>query len=254
MPLRPTRLALLGLAATLSERAGRAAAGATPTTAATTGTTREAARGRSTGGAAGTLEAAAGSALAAAGGTAGNATAHTTENAAGTKAAPPLIDLATAEQAVDTAALRYDRDGDQHYDVISAFIKSIRGSDVDAALHYLARMLEAGEDARFIARRMIIFASEDVGQADPTALLVAVAAAHALEHVGLPEAQLNLSQAAIHLATAPKSNRSALAIWNARDDVRNGAVGEVVAADTTPGIARTSVRTSAQNCAPRSGV
>ena len=90
-------------------------------------------------------------------------------------------------------------------------------------------MLEAGEDARFIARRMIIFASEDVGMADPQALLVAVAAAHALEHVGLPEAQLNLSQAAIHLATAPKSNRSALAIWNAREDVRNGAVGEVPA-------------------------
>jgi putative ATPase len=96
-------------------------------------------------------------------------------------------------------------------------------------VHYLARMLEAGEDAKFIARRMIIFASEDVGMADPQALLVAVAAAHALEHVGLPEAQLNLSQAAIHLATAPKSNRSALAIWNAREDVRNGAVGEVPA-------------------------
>jgi putative ATPase len=96
-------------------------------------------------------------------------------------------------------------------------------------VYWLARMLEAGEDARFIARRMVIFASEDVGMADPTALLVAVAAAHALEHVGLPEAQLNLSQAAIHLATAPKSNRSALAVWAAREDVRQGKVGEVPA-------------------------
>ena len=104
--------------------------------------------------------------------------------------------------------------------MISAFIKSMRGSDPDAAVYWLARMLEAGEDARFIARRMVIFASEDVGMADPQALLVAVAAAHAVEHVGLPEAQLNLSQAVIHLATAPKSNRSALAIWNAREAVR----------------------------------
>ena len=105
----------------------------------------------------------------------------------------------------------------------------MRGSDPDAAVYWLARMLEAGEDARFIARRMVIFASEDVGMADIGALQVAVAAAHALEHVGLPEAQLNLAQAAIYLATAPKSNRSALAIWTARDDVRNGAVGEVPA-------------------------
>lgn len=103
----------------------------------------------------------------------------------------------------------------------------MRGSDPQAAVYYLARMLEAGEDAKFIARRMMIFASEDVGLADPTALMIAVAAAHALEHVGLPEAQLNLSQAAIHLATAPKSNRAALAIWNARSDVQAGAVGEV---------------------------
>jgi len=139
----------------------------------------------------------------------------------------PEIDLATAEKAVDVAAVRYDRDGDAHYDVISAFIKSMRGSDPDAALHWLARMLVAGEDPRFIARRIVIFASEDIGMADPQALVVAVAAAHALEHVGLPEAQLNLSQAAIHMATAPKSNRAALAIWNARDDVQNGAVGEV---------------------------
>ncbi len=129
------------------------------------------------------------------------------------------------EAALGTSALRYGRD--DHYDVVSAFIKSMRGSDPQAAVYYLARMLEAGEDARFIARRMIIFASEDVGMADPQALMVAVAAAQAVEHVGLPEAQLNLSQACIHLATAPKSNRSALAIWNARGDVQQGAVGEV---------------------------
>jgi len=140
-------------------------------------------------------------------------------------ARPDTVDVPTVEAALSTSALRYGRD--DHYDVISAFIKSMRGSDPQGAVYYLARMLEAGEDARFIARRMIIFASEDVGQADPTALLVAVAAAHALEHVGLPEAQLNLSQAVIHLATAPKSNRSALAIWNARGDVQNGKVGEV---------------------------
>jgi putative ATPase len=140
---------------------------------------------------------------------------------------PGSVDLEHAEAALGTSALRYGRD--DHYDVISAFIKSMRGSDPDAAVYWLARMLEAGEDARFIARRMVIFASEDVGMADPQALLVAVAAAHAVEHVGLPEAQLNLSQAVIHLATAPKSNRSALAIWNARDAVRSGEVGEVPA-------------------------
>ena len=138
---------------------------------------------------------------------------------------PDPVELGDVEAALGTSALRYGRD--DHYDVISAFIKSMRGSDPQAAVYYLARMLEAGEDARFIARRMIIFASEDIGMADPQALVVAVAAAHALEHVGLPEAQLNLSQAAIHMATAPKSNRSALAIWNAREDVQNGAVGEV---------------------------
>jgi putative ATPase len=135
------------------------------------------------------------------------------------------VTAAHVEAALGTSALRYGRD--DHYDVISAFIKSMRGSDADAAVHYLARMLEAGEDARFIARRMVIFASEDVGMADPQALLVAVAAAHAVEHVGLPEAQLNLSQACVHLATAPKSNRTALAIWQARADVRDGKVGEV---------------------------
>ncbi len=143
-------------------------------------------------------------------------------------AVPTPSSSSHVEAALGTSALRYGRD--DHYDVISAFIKSMRGSDPQAAVYYLARMLEAGEDARFIARRMIIFASEDIGMADPQALLVAVAAAQALEHVGLPEAQLNLSQAAIHLATAPKSNRSALAIWNARTDVQNGAIGEVPAA------------------------
>jgi putative ATPase len=116
--------------------------------------------------------------------------------------------------------LRYDKGGDQHYDFVSAFIKSMRGSDPDAAVYYLAAMLEAGEDPRFVARRMVILASEDIGNADPRALQVAVAAAHALEHVGLPEAQLNLAQAAIYLARAPKSNAAALAIWEAREDVR----------------------------------
>jgi putative ATPase len=118
--------------------------------------------------------------------------------------------------------LRYDKGADQHYDFISAFIKSMRGSDPDAAVYYLAAMLEGGEDPRFIARRMIIFASEDVGNADPRALEVAVAAAQALEHVGLPEAQLNLSQAALYLSRAPKSKASARAIWDAREDVRKG--------------------------------
>ena len=138
---------------------------------------------------------------------------------------PGSVELSHVESALGTSALRYGRD--DHYDVVSAFIKSLRGSDPQAAVYYLARMLEAGEDARFIVRRMVIFASEDIGLADPTSLLVAVAAAQALEHVGLPEAQLNLSQAAIHLATAPKSNRAALAIWSARADVQAGAVGEV---------------------------
>jgi putative ATPase len=142
-------------------------------------------------------------------------------------AAPGAVEVGHVEAALGTSALRYGRD--DHYDVVSAFIKSMRGSDPQATVHYLARMLEAGEDARFIARRMVIFASEDVGLADPTALTTAVAAAHALEHVGLPEAQLNLAQAAVHLATAPKSNRTALAIWQARSDVRDGAVGEVPA-------------------------
>ena len=130
------------------------------------------------------------------------------------------IELVHAEQALDTRAHRYGED--DHYDVVSAFIKSMRGSDVDAALHWLARMLEAGEDARFIARRMVILASEDIGMADPTSLLIADAAARAVEFVGLPEAQLNLSQAVIHLATAPKSNSALTAISRAREDVQSG--------------------------------
>jgi putative ATPase len=139
------------------------------------------------------------------------------------------VDLATAETAVDRAAVRYDRQGDQHYDVISAFIKSIRGSDVDASLHYLARMMEAGEDPRFIARRLVILASEDIGLADPTALTTAVAAAQAVQLIGMPEARLNLAQAVIALAVAPKSNAVIRAIDAASADVRAGKVGSVPA-------------------------
>jgi putative ATPase len=139
------------------------------------------------------------------------------------------IDVAVLERAVDRAAVRYDRDGDQHYDVISAFIKSMRGSDVDAALHYLARMIAAGEDPRFIARRLIVHASEDVGMADPTALQTAVAAAQAVEFVGLPEARINLAQAVIHISLAPKSNAVITAIGAADADVRAGLVGAVPA-------------------------
>jgi putative ATPase len=139
------------------------------------------------------------------------------------------VDLATAETAVDQAAVRYDRQGDQHYDVISAFIKSIRGSDADAALHYLARMIEAGEDPRFIARRLVILASEDIGLADPTALTTAVAAAQAVQLIGMPEARLNLAQATIALAVAPKSNAVITAIDAASADVRAGKIGQVPA-------------------------
>jgi len=140
-----------------------------------------------------------------------------------------VIDIDGLERAVDRSMVRYDRAGDQHYDVISAFIKSIRGSDADAALHYLARMIEAGEDPRFIARRIIVHASEDVGMADPTALQVAIAAAQAVEFVGLPEARINLAQAVIHLALAPKSNAVIKAISAASADVRAGLVGPVPA-------------------------
>ncbi|HET8560670.1 MAG TPA: replication-associated recombination protein A [Marmoricola sp.] len=140
-----------------------------------------------------------------------------------------IVDLATTEKAVDRAAVRYDRQGDQHYDVISAFIKSVRGSDADAALHYLARMIEAGEDPRFIARRLVILASEDIGLADPTALTTAVAAAQAVQLIGLPEARLNLAQATIALAVAPKSNAVIKAIDAAAADVRAGRIGPVPA-------------------------
>ena len=139
------------------------------------------------------------------------------------------IRLADVEQAVDKAAVRYDRDGDQHYDVASALIKSIRGSDVDAALHYLARMIEAGEDPRFIARRLMISASEDIGLADPNALPLAVAAAQAVAMIGFPEASLTLSHAVIALALAPKSNSATVAIGAALADVRKGLAGPVPA-------------------------
>ncbi|MFI5954086.1 replication-associated recombination protein A [Cryptosporangium sp. NPDC051539] len=161
-------------------------------------------------------EAGAGPALAAGGGGSASAEERTVE-----------IDLQTAEAAVDTAAVRYDRDGDAHYDVTSAFIKSMRGSDVDAALHWLARMLTAGEDPRFIARRLVIFASEDVGMADPTALLTAVAAAQTIQLIGLPEGQLTLAHAVVHLATAPKSNAVTSAIGAALGDIAAGKAGGV---------------------------
>ncbi len=135
------------------------------------------------------------------------------------------VTLAEAEAALDARALRYERD--EHYDIVSAFIKSIRGSDPDAGLYWLARMLEAGEDARFIARRLVILASEDVGMADPMSLLVADAAARAVEFAGLPEAQLNLAQAVIHLATAPKSNGVVAALGRAQGDVKERPAGEV---------------------------
>ncbi|MDQ6798402.1 MAG: replication-associated recombination protein A [Actinomycetota bacterium] len=138
---------------------------------------------------------------------------------------PAAVALADAEAALSARALRYERD--EHYDVVSAFIKSIRGSDPDAGLYWLARMLEAGEDARFIARRLVILASEDVGMADPTALLVADASARAVEFVGLPEAQLNLAQAVVHLAAAPKSNRVTVALSRARADVADQPAGVV---------------------------
>lgn len=137
------------------------------------------------------------------------------------------LTLADVEAAVDVYAVRYDRGGDQHYDVISAFIKSIRGSDVDAAIHYLARMLEAGEDPRFVARRLMISAAEDVGMADPSALQTATAAAQSVALVGMPEARIILAEAVVHLATAPKSNRAYLAINKAIADVRAGKIGAV---------------------------
>jgi putative ATPase len=140
----------------------------------------------------------------------------------GSPGEPVTVDLRHTERALDVAAVRYDRAGDQHYDVASAFIKSIRGSDVDAALHYLARMLEAGEDPRFVARRIVISAAEDVGMADPTALQTAVAAAQAVQLIGMPEGRIVLAEAVVHLATAPKSNAAYLGINKAIADVRAG--------------------------------
>ena len=140
-----------------------------------------------------------------------------------------VLTLELLERAVDRAAVRYDRDGDQHYDVISGFIKAVRGSDVDASLHYLARMFEAGEDPRFIARRLVVSASEDIGMADPGSLQVAVAAAQALELIGMPEARINLAQAVIHLSLAPKSNAVLAGIDTAVADVRAGLTGTVPA-------------------------
>jgi putative ATPase len=162
-----------------------------------------------------------------AGGDARRALTYLEAAAGAVPGAGDVIDLATAETAVDRAAVRYDRQGDQHYDVISAFIKSLRGSDADAALHYLARMFEAGEDPRFIARRLVILASEDIGLADPTALTTAVAAAQAVQLIGMPEARLNLAQATIALAVAPKSNAVIKAIEAASSDVRAGRIGQV---------------------------
>lgn len=141
----------------------------------------------------------------------------------------PVITVSTIEQAVDIAAVRYDRSGDQHYDVASAFIKSMRGSDVDAAIHYLARMIAAGEDPRFIARRVVIAASEDVGMADPSVLATASAAMNAVAQIGMPEARIILAQAVIAVASAPKSNAAYLAIDRALADVRAGNIGQVPA-------------------------
>jgi putative ATPase len=142
-------------------------------------------------------------------------------------AAGDRVTVDTVEQSLDKAAVRYDRDGDQHYDVVSAFIKSVRGSDVDAALHYLARMLVAGEDPRFIARRLMILASEDIGMADPSALPTAVAAAQTVQLIGMPEAQLTLAHATVHLATARKSNAVTTALAAAMADIRAGKAGLV---------------------------
>nr|WP_210506560.1 replication-associated recombination protein A [Naasia sp. SYSU D00057] len=139
----------------------------------------------------------------------------------------PVITADIVARAVDRALLRYDRQGDEHYDVISAFIKSVRGSDVDAAIHYLARMIEAGEDPRFIARRIIVSASEDIGMADPQALIIATAAADAVQFLGMPEGRIPLAEAVAYLATAPKSNASYLALDRAIADVRAGRIGRV---------------------------
>ena len=155
--------------------------------------------------------------------------ALTTLEAAAGNAIDGLLTVAGVEAAVQQATVRYDADGDEHYDTISAFIKSIRGSDVDASLHWLAKMTVAGEDPRFIARRLVILASEDVGLADPTALLVATAAMHAVAQIVMPEARLTLAQATMHLALAPKSNAVISAIDAAESDIRQGRTGRVPA-------------------------
>ena len=142
-------------------------------------------------------------------------------------AGKPTITAELVASAVDRALLRYDRQGDEHYDVISAFIKSVRGSDVDAALHYLARMIEAGEDPRFIARRIMISAAEDIGMADPQALPIAVAAAEGVQLIGMPEGRILLAEAVVYLATAPKSNAAYMALDAAIADVRAGKIGRV---------------------------
>ncbi|WP_106209438.1 replication-associated recombination protein A [Glaciihabitans tibetensis] len=151
----------------------------------------------------------------------------TTAPDSGASAPKPVVTEETVALAVDRALLRYDRQGDEHYDVISAFIKSVRGSDVDAALHYLARMIEAGEDPRFIARRVIVSAAEDIGMADPQALLIAMAAADAVQLIGMPEGRIPLAEAVVYLATAPKSNASYMALDAAIADVRAGNFGRV---------------------------
>ena len=148
-------------------------------------------------------------------------------SAEATDDATPIITDEIVSKAVDRALLRYDRQGDEHYDVISAFIKSIRGSDADAAIHYLARMIEAGEDPRFIARRIIVSAAEDIGMADPQALVIAIAAADAVQLIGMPEGRIPLAEAVVYLATAPKSNAAYMAVDAAIADVRAGKIGRV---------------------------
>lgn len=163
-----------------------------------------------------------------AGGDARRALTYLEEAAAGAAAqGTQEIGSEIVSAAVDKAAVRYDRAGDQHYDVISAFIKSLRGSDVQAALHYLARMIEAGEDPRFIARRLVILASEDIGLAAPSVLQTCVAAAQAVQLIGMPEARINLAQAVIACALAPKSNAVITAVDAAIADVRQGRIGTV---------------------------
>ena len=158
-----------------------------------------------------------------------------------TKAKQPQITVESVEAALDRALVRYDRDGDQHYDIISAFIKSVRGSDADAAVHWLARMIEGGEDPRFIARRLIILAAEDIGLADPQALPLAVTAAEAVAQIGMPEGRIPLSEVTIYLALAPKSNSAYLAINEAIADVRKGlqsTVPKPLRSSNYPGAAR----------------